>query len=440
MSSMVKLNEFRSPFFRLVVPIVAMMLFLMLPGRVDAGGQRDDDDGPVTVTLGYNPYLQDSFTDAPPPIEVIREELARMYPEIELEYYTMPQDMLEPLIIWMTSRDKTIDIFGIDEPWVTQFGRAGWALPLNDHLPDIEDRIEKAGLDTFSYRGNRLGVPFWGSLTGLFYRTDIVTEYGFDPPDSISELETIITTVVSDRPDLAGILWPGARSEESLNMFYATLLHAYGGQYRDDEGNFLFDSPESIRAVRWMRKTIEEGLSPPTVQNMERQESRQKFIAGEAIFSWDNADIITWLDDPEHSQVAGKWGFIPFPTAPGGKPVSLTGGFAFAVNPFSKNTEEAVKVLDVISREAVQKGFALAWGPVQYYRGLYDDPTVQEYNPNSEKLAPFVSIAINRPPSENYAELSGMMLEEINGAITGIRDVEGAMKNLARRVSTLERR
>ncbi len=418
----------------MIVPVAVLLL-------VVAGCGRDDpEEGPVTVTLGYNPFLSDSFTDAPPPIDVIREELGRHHPDIQLEYYTMPQDMLEPLVIWMTSRDTTIDIFGIDEPWVTQFGRAGWALPLNDHLPNLDDRLEPAGLDSFSYQGNRLGIPFWSSLTGLFYRSDILEEYGFTPPETIEEMEEIISTVTEDRPDVAGFLWPGARSGDSLNMFYATLLYGFGGRYRDDAGEFLFDSPESVRAVRWMRDTIESGLSPRAVQNLERRESRQRFVAGEALFSWDNADIITWLDDPERSEVAGKWDFMPFPAVPGGRPASVTGGFAFAINPYSEKTDAAIKVLDIISREPVQKGFALAWGPVQYYRGLYEDPTVQAYNPNVEKLAPLVSIAINRPPSEHYAELSGMMAEEINAAITGTRSVEDAMTNLARRAATLERR
>ena len=421
-----------------VTMVALLVLAVALPAI--AGGRAQRAEGPVTVTLGYNPFLADSFTDAPPPIDVIRAELSRIYPDVELEYYTMPQDMLEALVIWMTSRDTTVDIYGIDEPWVTQFGRAGWAVPLNDRIPQLEERLETAGLDTFSYDGDRIGVPFWGSLTGLFYRTDILDEYGFAPPQTIDDMVEIITTVQADRPELSGFLWPGARSGDSLNMFYATLLYAYGGQYRGPDGSFQFSSPQSIRAVQSMRDTIEAGLSPRAVQNLERRESRQRFVAGEAIFSWDNADIITWLDDPDRSAVAGRWDFMPFPATPEGRQVSVTGGFAFAANPFGRSVDEAVQVLDVISQRPVQKGFALAWGPVQYYRGLYDDPEVQRYNENVEKLTPLVSIAINRPPSQNYAELAGMMREEIHAAITGTRSVDAAMANLARRAEALERR
>ena len=421
------------------VTMVALLVLAVAPPAI-AGGRAQRAEGPVTVTLGYNPFLADSFTDAPPPIDVIRAELSRIYPDVELEYYTMPQDMLEALVIWMTSRDTTVDIYGIDEPWVTQFGRARWALPLNDRIPELEQRLQPAGLDTFSYDGDRIGIPFWGSVTGLFYRTDILEEYGFDAPASIDDMIEIIVTVLADRPEIAGLLWPGARSGDSLNMFYATLLYAFGGQYRDADGQFMFDSPQSIAAVQAMRDTIEQGLSPRAVQNLERRESRQRFVAGEAIFSWDNADIITWLDDPERSQVAGRWDLMPFPTVPGGRPVSVTGGFAFAANPFSTKADAAVKVLDVISQRPVQKGFALAWGPVQYYRDLYDDPEVQAYNANVAKLSPLLAIAINRPPSQNYAELAGMMREEIHSAITGTRSVADAMANLARRAVVLERR
>ncbi len=415
--------------------LVFMTLLLSVSMTVFAGGRGEEVDM-NTVTLGYNPFLADSFTDAPPPIDVIREVLAERYPEITLEYHTMAQDLLDSLVIWMTSQDTTVDIFGMDTPWVTQFGNAGWAVPLNDRMPDLDTRIETAGLETFAFEGDWLAVPFWGSVTGLYYRTDLLAEYGFSTPQSVTEMVEIIETIRADRPELAGLLWPGERGE-SLNMFYATLLYAFGGQYTDANGNYLFESEASVRAVQFMRDTIVNEWSPRAVQNWERLESRQRFVSGDAIFSWDNHDIIVFLDDPEQSQVAGNWDLIPFPAEPEGQSVAITGGFAFAMNPFSPKLETATRVMEVISSREVQRGFALAWGPVQQYIGLYDDPVVQEYNPNSEKLGPLVEVALNRPPSRNYGELSAIMQEELNAAITGTRSVEAALANMQRRASAL---
>lgn len=411
-------------------------LMLTVAGVVFAAGGGEVDDGRVTVTLGYNAFLSDSFTDAPAPIDVIRAELERQYPEIELVYETLSQDMLDTLIIWMTAQDDTVDIYGIDEPWVRQFGRAGWAVPLNGRIAGLEQQFSTSGLDTFSYEGDRLGVPFWGSVTGLYYRSDILDAYGFAPPATIDELLAIVTTVQADDPAMSGFLWPGAR-EEDLVMYYSTLLHAFGGTYLTGDGGFAFDSDASIAAIEFMRQTIERGISPRAVQNWQRIEARQRFVNGDGVFLWDNNDIVTWLDDPERSQIAGNWGYIPFPAQPGGERVAITGGFAFAANPFGANVDAAVRVLEVIAGEAVQKGFALAWGPVQYYNGLYNDPEVQQYNPNVDRLVPVLERARNRPPSENYAELSGLMQEELNAAVTGTVTVQVAVERMTTRADAL---
>ncbi len=419
-------------------PFMAAAALLLISSLAFAGGGGEEPapEGPVTVTLGYNAFLSNSFTDAPAPIDAIRAELAIQYPDIVLEYETMAQDLLDTLIIWMTSRDTTVDIYGIDEPWVTQFGRAGWALPLNDALPELEGSFSSSGLDTFSYEGSRLGVPFWGSVTGLYYRTDILEEYGFAPPESIDEMVAIIEAVQADDPEISGFLWPGARDED-LVMYYSTLLHAFGGGYLNEDGSYAFDSQASREALEFMRQSIDSGVSPQVVQNWQRTEARQRFAGGNGIFLWDNNDLVIWLDDPQQSQIAGNWNLMRFPAQSDGEEVSITGGFAFAVNPFSEKTEAALQVMEVIASEAVQKGFALAWGPVQYFNGLYDDPEVQAFNPNVDRLIPLLERATNRPPSESYAQLSGMLQEELNAAVTGTRSIDAVLASMAERAEAL---
>jgi multiple sugar transport system substrate-binding protein len=249
-------------------------------------------------------------------------------------------------------------------------------------------------------------------------------------------LVEIVETVQEDDPENPGFLWPGARNED-LVMYYSTLLHAFGGSYTEADGSYAFDSDDSLEAVEFMRRTIDDGISPREVQNWERLEARQRFANGEGIFLWDNHDIVIWLDDPERSEIAGNWGFMPFPAQSDGERVAITGGFAFSANPYSDNVDAAVKVLDVIASEAVQKGFALAWGPVQYYDGLYEDPEVQEYNPNVDRLIPVLDAAKNRPPSQSYAELSGLLQEELNAAVTGTASPTDTIEQISDRAEAL---
>lgn len=396
-------------------------------------------DEPVTVTLAYNRFLETSFTDYPPPLEVIQTAVTERYPNIEVQLNLVPDDIgghRDALTVWMTSQDATIDIYGMDTPWVLEFGEAGWAEPLNERLPDLETNFATAGLDVFSYEEQRLGVPFWGSIGGMFYRTDLLAEYGFEPPETYDELLEIARTITAEQPELTGFAWPGARAE-ALVQTWAEIFLGFGGQYYDDSGNCAINSPAGIEAVEFMRTTIDEGLSPVETVTWNAEEARTRFVAGEAVFLRHNHDIVTWLDDPEQSQIVDQWAFMANPAQPEGQRSGATGGFAFAINPFTDDMEAAVQVLDVIASAEVQRGFALAWGPVQYYAGLYDDPEVQAANPNVELISAVFDSAAPRPPSTNYAQLSDILQEELHSALTDSKPVADALNDACSRIDTL---
>jgi multiple sugar transport system substrate-binding protein len=392
----------------------------------------------VDITLAYGRFLRISFGPGPAPFDAIKEAVSAQYPNINVQLNLTPDSMNawhDALAVWLSAEDPTVDIYGMDTPWVKEFGSAGWAVPLND-LAGIEN-LEDSGLDTFSYEGDRLGIPFWGSLSGLFYRTDLLEEYGFEPPETFDDLVEAAQAITADNPEMSGFVWPGAK-EESLVMVWASMLYGFGGEYFDDAGMCAADSPEGIAAVEFMANTIEDGISPPETSAWGAEEARTRFAEGNAVFLWHNADIVAWLDDPERSAVGGNWGLIPTPAQPDGRHSGITGGFSFAINPYTDNLEEAIKVLEVVASEEVQKAFAIAWGPVQYYKGLYDDPEVQEVNTNSDAINAILPSALNRPPSSNYAEVSTILQEEIHSAITGIKTVEAALEDACTRIDAVE--
>jgi multiple sugar transport system substrate-binding protein len=366
--------------------------------------------------------------------------VAEKYPHIQLQLNLTPDSvnqMHDALAIWLTAQDPTIDIYGMDTPWVLEFGQAGWAVPLNETLPQLQENFITSGLEVFSYQGEQLGVPFWGSISGLYYRTDLLDSYGFEPPQTYDELVMIINTITADRPELTGFAWPGAR-EESLVMVWADFLYGFGGQYFDQTGRCTFNAPEGVAAVEFMTALIESGASPEAVTAWSAQEAQTRFVEGNSIFLWHNHDLVTWLNDPERSAVVDKWAFMPSPAQPAGQRAGLTGGFAFAVNPYSDTPQEALQVMEVIASEEIQKAFAIAWGPVQYYRGLYDDPEVLEANPNAGQITEVLAYALNRPPSPNYAELSSILQEELHAALTGIKPVQQALDDTCARIEPIQ--
>lgn len=434
-----------------IVVLMMLLVVVLAPAGGDqeasrsAGDEADmersktADQEPVTVTIGYNRFLQSSFTDAPAPLKRIRQEVSKRYSDIDVKLNILPDKvtaMRDAISVWMTARDGTVDIYGMDTPWVTQFGEAGWAEPLGEAIPELRKHFVETGLQTFSHEGKVLGVPFWGSISGLYYRADLLEEYGFEPPTTLEEMLRIADTITEERPELTAFTWPGAKAE-SLVMVFADMLHGFGGSYRSPDGSYAFSSPEAREALGFMTRLIEEGYSPEQTTAWRADESRKRFVQGKALFTWHNSDLVTWLDDPERSEVVGDWGFIPSPARPEGRRVGVTGGFAFALNPHSDTPEAAMKVMRVLSSRPIQKAFALAWGPVQYYEGLYEDPEVREANPNASKITQVLEHAVSRPPSNDYAQLSSILQQELHAAVTGGKTPRAALRTVSRRVEQL---
>jgi len=394
---------------------------------------------PVVITLAYNRFLQTSFGPGPAPIDLIRKEVVKKYPNIDVRLNLMPDTingMREALAVWIAAEDPTVDIYGMDMPWVQEFGRAGWAMPLDELAPQLEQNFVASGLDVFSYEGKRLGVPFWSSVSGTFYRTDLLEAAGFQPPKTYDELVQIAQAITAENPELSGFAWAGAKDEQ-LVMTWAEFLLGFGGSYFDDASQCAMNSPEGVAALSFMVDSIKSGLSPRETSAWMAQEARARFVEGNAVFLRHNHDIVVWLDDPERSAVAGKWAVMSNPAQPNGQVANATGGFAFAANPYSDNPVEAMQVLEVIASEPVQKGFAIAWGPVQYYKGLLEDADVQAANPNADTIEPLLSGAVSRPPSTRYTELSSILQDELHAAITGIKPAKQALNDACQRIDAL---
>lgn len=404
------------------------------------GTSEQAEAGPATVTIGYNRFLESSFGPGDPPIEMIREAVSRQYPEITVELNILPDTvsgMRDAIAVWMVAGDGTVDIYGMDTPWVSEFGQAEWAVDLATEIPGLTENFVESGLDVFSYEGAVLGVPFWGSISGMYYRRDLLQEYGFDVPQTYDDMVRVSEAILEDRPEMTAFAWPGAQ-QEALVMVFADFLYGFGGSYRAPDGSYAFDSPEAIEALTFMKNLIDSGLSPRETTAWTGEEARRRFVDGNGLFLWHNSDLVTWLDDPERSSIAGSWDFTTTPAQSDGRRAAVTGGFAFAINPHTDTPEAARNVLSVIASEEVQRGFALAWGPVQYYRGLYDQPEVLEANPNSDKITSVLEHALSRPPSFRYSELSSILQEEIHAALTDRKSPERALADASRRLAELE--
>ena len=83
----------------------------------------------------------------------------------------------------LRNRDVSLDLFFMDVIWPAEFAAAGWALPLDDYFsPDEREKFLPATIASGMYRHHIYGVPSRIDSGMLYYRKDLLEQYGFSPP------------------------------------------------------------------------------------------------------------------------------------------------------------------------------------------------------------------------------------------------------------------
>jgi len=427
---------------RKIIVVVLFLLVTVAMLALFAPPTLGNTEEKVTVRIAYNAYFNKTFSDAPTPLEALRTEVAKKYPHIDVELQVMPLEvgkMRSNYLVWCMAKDSSIDLYGVNAYWTAEFGSGGWLLPLNDGVsPDVDSKIlEKlspAYLAAHTYNGQLLCLgPWWGGIGGLYYRKDLLEEYGFSPPETYDDVVRICQVILNDYPEMSGWTWPAMRDPVLVNR-WSEFLYGFGGKYFDENGKCAMNSPGAVAALEFMVNLIKEGISPLEITSWKEEDSMVRFVSGKVIFHSGRQDMLHWLDDPEKSEIVGKWDFVPNPAQPGGRCSGFYEGWGFGINKYSKHPEEALKVLEVMFDLPVQKQFCLSQGPVQAHMDLYADPDVQKYNPNIPLIEAVAATALNPLPSSYYSEIASILVEEIHSALIGIKTPKAALDDACTRI------
>lgn len=393
------------------------------------------------VTLAYNGYFDQTFGPADTPITALREEVAKVYPEIEVQLNIMPYEAgpwRDNYLAWFQAEDGNTDLIGVGLYWLPEFAEVGWLTPLDDLISqDVIDELNPTYLEAFTYNGDLLALgPWWGGIGGLYYRKDLLEEYGYEPPETYDELVDIAQSITAENPELTGWTWPALKDQVLVNR-WVEFLNGFGGTYFDDSGQCAMNNEDGVAALEFMISLFEEGITPQEALTWKEEDSQIRFTSGEALFHSGRQDMMFWLNDPEQSAVVDQWGFVPMPGTEGAG-AGFFEGWGFAINKYSDNPEAAAKVLEVMFGFAVQKAFNLSQGPVQAHMGVYTDPDVIANNPNMPLIEEVAQTAIAPIPSPALPDISSILQEELHTALIGGKSAQASLDDACSRIDELD--
>ncbi len=353
-------------------------------------------------------------------------------PDIDLEIIKAPNttNLIEDLY---TSSfilgDSPYDLVYLDIIWVPKFAAAGWLRDLNEFTsPEQLGDFLAGDLDGGKYQGGLYRMPFRSDGGMLYYRTDLLAENGYEPPNTFEELITISQDLQAKGVAKWGYVWQG-KQYEGLSAMFVEILEGFGAYWVNPETLEVgLDSENAIAAVEFLRNTVENKISPTGVTTYAEEETRRLFEGGETIFlrNWPYVAGLAATSD-----IAGKYSLKPMVHQTGYRSGACQGGWGLGITASSPHPQEAWRVIEFMTREDSQREFVLETGYVPSRRSLFNDPAIVAKYPYYPQLLKVVENSTLRPPIAQYAQASDILQRYLSAALTNTMTSEQAMQRAA---------
>ncbi len=228
---------------------------------------------------------------------------------------------------------------GLDQAYID----ANLLLPLDQAGFTTEDLDRYSPLIAASMVDDKvLAAPISYETYILYYRKDILAEYGYNnPPKTWDEMKAMAKTITEKSGgEIMGYQAKGADDHlNAINYSWQTMLQQAGGNLFDvDAKKAAQDSPEARQALTYMKSFYDEKIS--TLGTSAANGFREGKVA---MFEFTQGPIYSekYISD---ETLKGKWGVATLPAGPSTSAGHL-GGHAIAINAASKNPQQAGEFL-----------------------------------------------------------------------------------------------
>lgn len=324
--------------------------------------------------------------------------------------------------------DTSSDIYALDPTWLAELDAQGGLAELEEHLArhpiQIEDFFPPA-VEASSLEGRMLALPWLIDGGLLYYRRDLLQEYGYEPPLDWPELQEAALVIKAGEGLSGGFVWQGAPNE-SLTCNTLEYIWTTGGQVLDTNGNPIFDSAQTRAGLQQMVDLIELGATPREVTGYTETETRTTFQDGNAAMMRHWASLWPHLAGSE-LLLADQIGIASLPT-------SCLGGLQLALSPHSLHPDQAFRFMAFLVSPAQQLQFALEAGQLPALDPVYQDARLLAEKPVLADLRDALAPARLRPQSPVYPQISEAIYTQVNAMLQGTQDVATTAGNIQRRL------
>ncbi len=356
-------------------------------------------------------------------------------PGIKITFDAMPYDaMRDKILTSFLAPTSNYDIIIIDNPWMDEFGRAGYLEPLDAMIAatpgyaydDFVGPLRRIG----EVDGKTYGVPYYNYALGLIVRQDIFDAKGLKVPTT---LEGYVSTV--KRLTSGGFYGAAMQPQRGYKIFeeWKNWLYAAGGDLMDASGNVTINSPEAVKALE-MYIDAYKNAAPPGSLNWGFDEALRSVSSGGAATMLSYNWMLPTLNDPNgpSGKLAGKFALYE---VPGGK--AVLGAWHWAIPHNASDKADAWKFISWLTSKSVDKERVIMGGaPIR--TSVITDREVWAKGAGKAYYTTVLGILDDAEPLAGGAhaeELIEIVGTELSAAVAGQKTPKEALDDAAKRVA-----
>jgi trehalose/maltose transport system substrate-binding protein len=359
---------------------------------------------------------------------------------IDAEYVPGEESATDRLAIYnqqLGAQSPDNDVYQIDVIWPGIV--AQHAIDLNPVLADLATLHFPAIVENNTVNGALVGMPWYTDAGLLYYRSDLLEEYGFEnPPETWAELEEQAQAIQDgesgDNPSFRGFVWQGNAYEGLTCNGLEWQYSSGGGRIIEPDGTVTVNNPAAIAAFDRARGWVGT-ISPDDVTTYNEPSSLNAFAPGNAAFmrNWPYAYSVTQAPDSPLVGVVGVTQ-LPMGEGEGSTHAATLGGWQLMVSAYSANQEAGIELVKYMCSPELEKAFTIERSHSPTIPSVYDDPEVIETQEFLARLKPvFEGGAVARPSTvtaDLYNSASIAYHTRLNQILTGQSDAASAVAEI----------
>lgn len=406
-------------------PKLGLSLLLLLVSSLLLSACRKEPEG-VTVRFWAMGREAEVVTD-------LIKEFEAENPGIHVDVQNIPWTAAHEKLLTAFAADGLPDVCQLGNTWIPEFAELNTLVPLQPYVAQskvVDPADYFQGIwDTNVVHDELVGVPWYVDTRLLYYRKDLLAKAGYDhPPRTWDEWNQMMAAIKKMQgPKRYAVLMPINEFEQQLSF----ALQQPDPLLRDHDTRGNFSSPGFRKTLGFYENMFAQGWAP---RMSETQISNvwDEFFRGFNVFYLSGPWNIREFKKLQPKELEGKWGTAALP-GPDGPGAGIAGGTSLVIFRSSQQKQASWKLIEFLSRPAIQERFHSIIGDLPPRRSTWDypslanDPLAQPFRDQLERVKPTPKVL----EWERIVQEMRIVTEQV---VRGGLDQDVAVKELDKRV------